>query len=544
MNFIRHNIKNKLLLLFCSALLIIVAAVYIGFSGMKNVIDQYSYTASHDVRYMAEVGALNVSFKTQVQEWKNTLIRGKNPEQLSKYWGSFNKLAEQIQQHYTALLKDMPADHPAHAKLAAFASSYPPMLRAYRQGYQAFVEADFDIAVADKSVKGIDREPTTSLNQAVEAVNQKIDSLSASMDQQAASSVLTANILLVVAIIGTCVLVQWFVTSRILQPLNTVAHTSRLIAKGDFTSDIRPSTRDQIGQVADNFNLIQRGLSQVLAGIIKDVNQLGQTITELTNSFSHFKGGIIKQIDETASLSANMQDMTASNHSVNKAITEANSFVHQSNALADQGKAMFAKNLQTSQSMLEAAIHAADIIASLKSDSDNIGNVVNVINSIAEQTNLLALNAAIEAARAGESGRGFAVVADEVRTLANKTQQSTKQISENINKLQSEADRAVQAMSQGKEQAQISLQQAQDSQQFVDKMHAAFDQITRLNQVIEREMEQQEKQTNNINKALQAIARQSDESQHGVQTMDQASQVLSKIFQHINSSTRDFKLGN
>ncbi|KXI30219.1 methyl-accepting chemotaxis protein [Paraglaciecola hydrolytica] len=542
MNFVRHNIRNKLLLLFVSALLIILTAAFSGFSAMKSVIQEYSDTVNHDVYYMAEVGALNVEFKTQVQEWKNSLIRGNDPEQLRKYWGSFNKLAEQIQQHYRQLLSQMDSSHPAYAPLSAFAGNYPIMLSAYQDGHSAFVEANFNISVADKSVKGIDREPTENLNKAIDVVNQKITTMKKAMETQSANALLYSNVILVLASIMTLLLVSWFVNSRILLPLNDVAKVSRHIAIGDFSSEINVTTRDQIGQVGENFQSIQLGLSKVLSGIVKDVQHLGSIIEELFAAFEYFKKGISTQVNETNKLSSNMHDMTQSNDSVNDAIHQANTFVSESNTLADKGKVMFADNVHTSQSMLDATNHASDIIESLKKDTDGIGNVVNVINGIAEQTNLLALNAAIEAARAGESGRGFAVVADEVRTLATKTQASTKQISDNIKKLQAEADRAVKAMSQGKEQAAISLEQAKKSQEFVDKLHEAFNQINRLNHVIEQEMTQQDRQTKDINAALSAIETQSNSSQQHVHKMDEASRVLADIYQHINSSTKDFKL--
>ena len=542
MNFVRHNIRNKLLLLFVSALIIILTAVFSGTSAMRSVIQEYSDTVNHDVYYMAEVGALNVEFKTQVQEWKNSLIRGKDPEQLTKYWGSFNKLAEQIQQHYRQLLSQMDPSHPVYPHLSAFAQSYPAMLSAYQDGFAAFVAANHNISVADKSVKGIDREPTQNLNKAVEAVNNKINAMKKDIEENLSQAFIFTYVALLLAVIATLFLVGWFVNSHILMPLNNVANVSRHIAKGDFSSDIIITTRDQIGQVGENFLAIQNGLSQVLSGIVKDVKHLGNIIEELFTTFEYFKSGISTQVTETNKLSANMQEMTRSNDSVNDAIHQANTFVSESTTLANTGKTMFEENVHTSQNMLDATNHASDIIAALKQDTDGIGNVVNVINGIAEQTNLLALNAAIEAARAGESGRGFAVVADEVRTLATKTQESTKQISDNIKKLQSEADKAVKAMSQGKEQAEISLEQAKKSQEFVDKLHAAFSQINRLNLVVEQEMTQQDQQTKDINDALHAIEKQSDNSQQQVQKMDEASRVLTDIFQHIDSSTKNFKL--
>ncbi len=530
------------MLLLCSSLLLLVVAFYIGFYSLRAVIEDYSYTINQDVHYMTEVGELNVLFKTQVQEWKNTLIRGKKPKQLTKYWGSFNKHAELIQEKYHYLLTTMPKQQPGYQQIQLFADSYPPMLAAYRKGYEAFVAAGMDIELADASVKGIDRAPTNNLNQAVMAINTQIDTKKVVMNERGSAAFTITIIVVFLAILFTMALITWFLDTRVLTPLNRVNRVSKKIAQGDFTGAIQSTTYDQIGQVSSNFSSIQDGLSNALSGISGDVKTLGTTIEDLMLAFGKVTHGLALQIDETKKLSTTMHEMTQSNDSVNDAIHQANIFVSESNDLADKGQLMFDDNVKTSQGMLEATHYASDIIADLKNDSDNIGNVVNVINGIAEQTNLLALNAAIEAARAGETGRGFAVVADEVRTLATKTQLSTQQISQNIAKLQSEADKAVTAMSQGKEQAEISLNQAKKSQEFVDKLHAAFNQISNLNLMIEKEMQVQKQQTEQINLFLEELDIQSAKSQLETQVMQQASNVLTNIYGSIASSIKGFKL--
>lgn len=321
-----------------------------------------------------------------------------------------------------------------------------------------------------------------------------------------------------------------------------ITHVSQQIASGDLTGEIQNQSEDEIGQVAQNFVRIQSGLSRVLSSIFGDVKGLGSIIENLFVAFEKVKVGLGKQIDETTRLSVNMQELADSNDSVNQAISEANVLAGECAELADEGQTMFKGNLDTSHNMLNATNHASNIIATLKTDTDNIGNVVNVISSIADQTNLLALNAAIEAARAGESGRGFAVVADEVRSLATKTQQSTQQISENIAKLQRAADSAVLAMNDGKEQAEASLSQTKKSQDFVDSLHKTINQIGDLHGVIEKEMSQQLTQTDAINNALAAIDQQSEQSQLEAQVMDEASKELARIYSHVDTSTKELKI--
>jgi methyl-accepting chemotaxis protein len=230
--------------------------------------------------------------------------------------------------------------------------------------------------------------------------------------------------------------------------------------------------------------------------------------------------------------------------SIEHSIDRSSEFVASSSKMANEGQQRFRQNVTTSNNMLSATDNAANIVATLKQDTDSIGSVVSVINGIAEQTNLLALNAAIEAARAGESGRGFAVVADEVRSLANKTQESTKQISDSITKLQGAADKAVEAMAMGTEQANISVQQATESQSFVDELNKAFSQLHTLNRQVQDAVKSQQQQSVEVNEGIQQIAKSSDHTQQEAKVMEEASKVLQQIFSNLEQATKRFKLKN
>ncbi len=539
---VRGNLRTKLLLLLVSTLAVIFLAVWIGLSSMSGVISEYSSAVNTTVRYSNEVSAINVRFKTQVQEWKNTLITGRDPEQREKYWGRFNENAQKIQAAYKKLLNEMDSGDAGYNNLAKFANSYPPMIAAYKNGYQEFVAANYDISVGDKAVSGIDREPSNNLSDAVEDMISGINKTSEEIEANADSAWTITISVLVVSLIAGCSIFVWFIDVKILRPLDEVTEVSRLIASGDFTSHIAIEKQDQIGQLANNFSLIQNDLSKMLAAIVKDLGELRSLTGQLFDAFSNVKTSLDNQFVETNRVTDSMTEMASIGERIGQSVGQANEFVRNSTEQTADGLKMFEGNVDTSQSMLDATNDASEIIVNLKKDTDDIGSVVSVINGIAEQTNLLALNAAIEAARAGESGRGFAVVADEVRSLANKTQESTEQISRNINKLQQAADSAVSAMTEGKDKAVASVEQIQQSQQFMKELAEVFGKIANLNQQVDEAVSNQQHQSNVVHQGLTQISNLGETSQREAKTMEAASQVLAKVLDHIHEATQGFKL--
>ena len=178
----------------------------------------------------------------------------------------------------------------------------------------------------------------------------------------------------------------------------------------------------------------------------------------------------------------------------------------------------------------------------LGKSSDQIGEIISVIDDIADQTNLLALNAAIEAARAGDQGRGFAVVADEVRKLAERTTKATKEIAGMIKKIQADTTGAVRSMEEGTTEVERGIKLADRAGTSLQEIVGVSQKLTDMVTQIAAAGEEQSSASEQISKNVEGISKVTGETAQGTQQIARAAEDLNRLTENLQQLVAAFKV--
>ncbi|UVL88524.1 methyl-accepting chemotaxis protein [Pseudomonas sichuanensis] len=317
----------------------------------------------------------------------------------------------------------------------------------------------------------------------------------------------------------------FYVSTR--ETLGKLGSAMDKVAAGDMTVSFQASSQDELGELGRGFSETVRrirGLIEQVGHTVATVEEQAGQVLSVSARSNQAVGGQREQIEQVATA---MNQMTATALEVARSAALAAEGAQRVNHESASGRDLV-ESQQGSIARLAGEIDQSVVaVNQLAADSQAIGRVLEVIRSIAEQTNLLALNAAIEAARAGEQGRGFAVVADEVRTLARRTQDSTEEIAQMIERLREGVGAAVRVMGSSHQMAAGTVDEARQVQQALGNILGAVSGIVEQNQQIAAAVEQQTAVAHDIDQNIVAINRAAQDTTEGACQTEDASRALS-----------------
>ncbi len=457
-------------------------------------------------------------------------------------------------------------EHDMQANIELANSAFLDAVFAYDFGQieaiaKSFVNTDFvtDIKVYDHRGKDLASATTTNTDDQASKVHREgveivrndevigrynIVFSTASMQAILAHQMITSAIVVIMLLIASLTTV-WVLSRRlVIHPLEEISQSLKAIADGggDLTRRLSTEGGDEVSELAHNFNRVMEQIASIIKNVIVVTDKVSNNVGIMSGATESTVVSTGQQLKEIEQVAAALQQLSHSADEVARHAGATADHTKETAKFAEDGAKVVSSSHETVSRLTDQIQATAEKINTLKTSSENIGSVMEVIRSIAEQTNLLALNAAIEAARAGEQGRGFAVVADEVRSLAQKTQTSTEEIESIIIQLQRAADEAHQSMSTSMSSVEETIETANKVSESLDRIRTNIDTINDMNHQIANASNEQSSVANEVSKNITAIHSLSEQVSENAAVVSSSSAQLESESAELKSEMSNFNI--
>ncbi|NOY64051.1 MAG: HAMP domain-containing protein [Nitrospirae bacterium] len=336
---------------------------------------------------------------------------------------------------------------------------------------------------------------------------------------------------------------SFIIVRSIGKPVNSVVEASREIAAGDLTKRIAVSSRDEMGLMAGTLNGMIERLNRLCSGISDNISRITRQSEKLSRFSENMQTGINQQTGQIEQVASAASEMSQTIIDMAQNASYSSDAAQTSYDTAQKGMEVVREVVEDIQSLAREINDASERLQMLGKRSEEIGEILMVIQDIADQTNLLALNAAIEAARAGEQGRGFAVVADEVRKLAEKTAQATDDIADKIRAIQDETEMTIAVMKRGTDSFKESVEKATHAGNALKEIVESSGQVMEMVQRIATATEEQSSAAEQVSQSMEVVAGIVRDNATQVDELRSLADELLNIANKLSEQIGQFKLG-
>ena len=326
-----------------------------------------------------------------------------------------------------------------------------------------------------------------------------------------------------------------------LAPIKESAEVLTELAGGNLTTSVNGNYKGDHQLIKRNINTVAESLNKAIAEVNEAIMSAASTSSQISSSSEEMAAGSKEQTVKTSEVAASVEEMTQTILENTKNANLASDTAKKAGNKAKEGGKVVEGTITGMLRISEIVKKSAKTVEALGKSSNEIGQIVEVINEIADQTNLLALNAAIEAARAGEQGRGFSVVADEVRKLAERTSKATKEIAVMINQIQSDTNDAVESMKKGTEEVENGKVLADRAGVVLTEIIKEAEKVNDIAAQVASASEQQSVSAEVISKNIVDISNVAQQSAVGIEQISRSADSLNTINQKLETLINQFK---